>query len=251
MATPENVMEFIWVSVDKGPDGSVHYPKEFIDFLWDYGFVDTKKHSKEIWRAAFEPFQQPDGHFKINHDEFLTLGKYRYEGEVKIPFDPMRINEGKYTDEGLGQLINESIAPSCGLDAQNLNRFFEGLKKEFRQSDDLILIKADAKQKIKKMLDENPSPLRRLELMFDGLLKKQGFKEETKETMQKVAATATPEQLAALQTSTFTAGPTSLAEEQAVKLKQMAKAKVPQAPSPDDAGEALKKIKRSKKGLRG
>ncbi|MDP2599247.1 MAG: hypothetical protein Q8P84_00740 [Deltaproteobacteria bacterium] len=251
MATPENVMEFIWATVDKGPDGCVHYPLEFVDFLMDFGFVDTKKYSKEAWRAAFEPFKQPDGHFKLSRDEFLTLAKYRYAGEVKIPFDPMRINEGKYTDEGFGQLLNESIAPSCGLEAPTLNKFVEELKKEFRQPDDLILIKTEAKQKIKKLLEENPSPLRRLEIMFDNLLKKEGFKKEAKETVQKVSAAATPEQLAALQTSTFTEGPASFSEAEAKRLKNMTKAVTPDAPSPTAAGESLKDIKRSKKGLRG
>lgn len=245
-------MEFIWQSVDKEPDGSVCYPPEMVDFLWDYGFVDTLKISKETWRQAFEPFKQKEGHYKLTRDAFLSLDKYRYDGEIRIPFDAMRINEGKYTDEGFGQLVGESVAPSCALESADLQQFVENLKKEFRQPDDLILIKAPAKLKIRKLLDDNPSPLRHLELMFDEMLKKRGIAQEIDEGLEKIAATATPEQRAKLQASAFAMGPTSLAESQSVKLKQMTQAKPAETtPPPDTSGEPLKNIKRTKKGLRG
>ncbi|MDO8527243.1 MAG: hypothetical protein Q7T03_06115 [Deltaproteobacteria bacterium] len=247
---PIHVMEFIWQSVDKGEDGSVHYPQAFVDLLWDNGFVDTKKFPKETWRQAFAPFKQSDDHFKLTRDEFLSLDKFRYSGDIHIPFDAMRINEGKYTDEGFGQLLNDSIIPSCALDTPTLNKFVEDLKKEFRQPDDLILIKTAAKQKIKKLLEENPSPLRRLELMFDEMLKKKGIAKEVEENTQKISTTATPDQIAALQASTFNLGPASLSESQSARLKQMTQAKTAEAP-PQESGEPLKKIKRSKKGMRG
>src|SRR3989338_5821849 len=198
-----NVMEVIWQAVDKDEDGCVYYPVAFVDFLWDNGFVDTKKFPRETWHVAFEPFKQADGLFKLTHEEFLTLNKYRYAGEIHIPFDAMRINEGKYTDEGLDQLVSQSIAPCCSFSTGELKKFFDDLKKDFRQPDGLILVKADAKLKIKKMLEECPSPLRRLELMFDKILSDRGIEKSIAEEAQRLSTIATPQQQAALQQSTF------------------------------------------------
>lgn len=251
MTETVNVMEAIWASSEKAEDGCLHYPIEFIDFLWEHGFVDTQKYSKEDWRQAFAPFRQADGSYKISRDEFLTLDKYRYRGDIHIPFDAMRINEGKYTDEGLGELVRDSIEPSCGLAPDPFKKFIDDLKEEYRQADDLILIKADAKLKIKKLLEDYPSPLRRLEFLFDHLLKKEGIEEELDTTEKKIARTATPDQQAAVQQSTFLTGDATYSEAQAKRLKGIAKAKAPVEADTGRGGEPLKKVKRSKKGLRG
>lgn len=251
MASSFNVMEAVWKASEKGEDGSLHYPEEVVGFLWENGFVDTLKYSLDQWRLAFEPFKQKDGHYKISHDEFLTLEKYRYKGEIKIPFDPMRINEGKYTDEGFGQLSNASIAPSCSLKPEALKIFLEELKTEFRQADDLILVKTDAKLKIKKLMEENPSPLRKLEILFDNLLKSVETQKKVEELDKQLSRSATPEQSAAVQTSAFVEGAASALEAHSKRLRQITKTKAFEETSPATEGDPLKKIKRSKKGLRG
>ena len=246
-----NVMEVIWQSVEKGKDGAAHYPLIFIDYLWNNGFIDTQKFPRAAWHAAVESFKQADGHYRFNHDEFASLEKYRYQGEIKIPFDPLKINEGKYTDEGFGQLVNDSIAPSCALETKELNKFVEDLKKEFRQPDDLILIKMSAKIKVKKMIDENPSPLHRVEILFDEMLRKKGIEKEIEADLQRVTTTASPDQVALLQRSTFSLGPANLAEAQAARLKHVTQSKAPPLEIPPEEGSPLKNIKRSKKGIRG
>jgi len=250
MAENINIMEAIYQMADKEEDGSLHYVPEFIDFLWENSFADTKQFSLETWRQAFDPFKQQDGTYRLNREEFLSLDKYRYTGEVKIPFDATRINEGKYTDEGFQKLVDLSIEPSCSLPPNELKTFLDNLKNEFRQADDLVLIRADAKQRIKKLLEEHPSPLRRLELSFDELIGSQETDKKAEELRQKTSTVATKEQLAAMQQSQFIEGAASAAEAQSKRLKQVAKAKEKEA-FPAGEGAPLKTIKRSKKGLRG
>lgn len=254
-----NVMEAIWQASTKAEDGNLYYPETFIAFLWENGFVDTAKYSKVVWKAAFDPFKQPDGIYRLTHNEFLILEKYRYTGEIHIPFDAARINEGKYTDEGFQKLVDASIAPSSCLPPDQLKKFVDELKNEFRQADDLLLVKAPTKTKIKKMLEENPSPLRKLELLFDDMLRSKSAQKEVEALRRQTAVpTATPEQLAALQQSQFLTGAASLAEAQSQKLREMAKT-LPtketggpaRLPDGQAEGEPLKKIKRSKKGVRG
>ena len=79
---------------------AVGFVPEDMATLWDYGFVDTEKYSKESWIDLFDTYKQPDDTYRFTQEEFATLEKYRYQGPIKIPFDPTLINEGKYTDEG-------------------------------------------------------------------------------------------------------------------------------------------------------
>lgn len=250
MSNPINVMEAIWEMSPKEADGRVRYDQELVDFLWDYGFVDTKKFPKETWREFFGAFRQPDGTYQLNHKEFLNLEPYRYTGEIRIPLDPFRINEGKYTDEGFDKLVELSIAPSCSLLVNELQKFVTELKNEFRQSDQLILIKMPAKRQIKKLIEDHPSPLRRLEILFDKLLEQQAVKQQAIAAGQKISRVATPEEQQRLQASLFTTQ-SSFAETQAQRLKEVTKARSKTETLPEASGEELKKIKRSKKGIRG
>ena len=246
-----NIMEAIWEMSLKEEDGAVHYNEEFVDFLWEFGFVDTDKTSLQQWREVFVSFRQKDGFFKLDREAFLSLEPYRYNGPIKIPFDPMQINEGKYTDEGFDKLAENAIAPSNSLSKENYQKFIADLKNSFRQSDQLILIKSPAKQKIKKLLEEHPSPLRRLELLFRKLVEQQSLREKADHVASKVTRVASHAEQQKLQTSMFTTAP-SFAEANRNKLKNLTKEKEPETkPDPIDGGQKLKNIKRSRKGLRG
>lgn len=245
-----NVMEAIWALAEKEEDGSLHYAPEFIDYLWENSFVDTKKFPLETWRAAFEAFKQEDGTYRLSKEEFFSLDPYRYQGPVKIPFDAVKINEGKYTDEGFQKLVDLSIEPSCGLSSNDFKQFIEDLKKEFRQEDDLILIRTPAKQKIKKLLEDHPSPLRRLELSFDALLASTETEKKAEELRQKTGMVASEKQLAVMQQSTFLEGVGGPIEAQSKRLKKIAQIKAKEELRAEGT-ESLKNIKRSKKGLRG
>lgn len=245
------VMEYLWATLDKTPDGkAVRYLPIDIEMLWKMGFVDTQKYSMEQWKLVFEPYKQADGSFGLEKDAFLALDKYRYKGEIHIPFDAMRINEGLYTDEGLSELIDASIAPSCALPPEKLKEFFDTLKETFRTPERYIKIDYEAKRQIRDLIEKNPSPLRNLEIMFDQMIAQGKGKEmgEKIEGAQTEMATAR----AAIEASTFTAAPTSRTEAAAKSLKGIEKAKKKAvAQGPAEEGVRLKKIRRSRKGMRG
>ena len=252
-----NVMEAIWESSEKDEAGSLYYTPPFIDFLWEAGFIDTKEFTPQEWREACKPFFHPDDDlYRFSKEEFLSLDTFRYKGEIKIPFDALRINEGKYTDEGLDNLVLISITPSCGLSDKELVKFIDRLKTKHRQKDGLILIKSEAKQAIQALLKENPSPLRRLEIIFDEYLKALGeaaAEQLAREKGTKLSRVATPEQQTEVQKSVFLQGAASQAEVKAEQLKNLTKAreKSPEPNKPDKGGKPLKEAMRSKKGLRG
>lgn len=245
-----NVMEHLWNTLEKTPDGQhVRYTEQDVDQLWWMGFVDTEKVSLAKWRAVFEPLRQPDGSFLLSKDDFLAMDPYRYKGEIRIPFDPMMINEGKYTNEGLDDLVYASIAPSCKLPRNELEKFMDGIKKDFRQSDGLILIKKTAKQRIKAMLDQNPSPLRNLEVLLDQMITERADAEHMIDEAEASAAAME----AARQASHFSATPTTKTEKKAKDLKAIEKAHKAAATIESDEKPKveLRKIRRSRKGMRG
>lgn len=246
-----DVMEHLWETLEKTEDGRhLRYTITDIEQLWWMGFVDTDKIELEHWVAVFEPNRQEDGSFLLSKDDFTALDRYRYKGEIKIPFDAMLINEGRYTDEGLDDLVNASIAPSCSLPPDKLKDFFDSIKKDFRGSDSLILIKKPAKERIKALLDAHPSPLRNLEIILDRMISQRGAELE-KEIEQSETDAATSQ--AAIQASRFSAAPTSMIEAKAKGFKEMAKLSKhgPPAEVKGVAKVELKKIKRSRKGVRG
>lgn len=246
-----DVMEHLWGTVEKSPDGNhVTYTELDIESLWWMGFVDAGQFDMGAWKAAFEPFRQPNGTYLLGKDDFFLLDRYRYKGEIHIPFDAMKINEGKYTDEGLDDLIQASIAPSCGLAAPKLREFFDTLKRDFRQADGLILVKAEAKTRIQTLLENNPSPLRNLELLLHQMIESKGADMEGDIDRAELDAAAMQ---AAKQASSFSATPTTRSEAKALGLKELTKAKKQHAAPKDDGKPKteLKKIRRSRKGMRG
>lgn len=245
-----DVMDYLWEKMEKTPEGAIKYTPEDVDMLWEMGFVDTQKYPLDMWRSVFDPFRQADGTYLMEKDAFLSLETYRYKGEIHVPFDAMKINEGLYTDEGLQDLIDASIAPSCSYTPEKLREFFHELKELFRTPDSLIKIVRDAKIKIRDLISNNPSPLRNLELLFDMMVSEGKGKELEEQVVGSETERVTAR--AALEASHFTAIPTSRSEAASRELTEIVKARK-KSPAVKAEGEdvALKKIRRSRKGMRG
>lgn len=237
-----NGMQLIWDDLPKSPDENhVTLTINDIDAMWHLGIVDTGRFNLETWRRAFDSHKEAGGTYLLKEKEFLAKETYRYKGEIMVPFDAMKINEGKYTDEGLQELFNLSILPSSSLPSPELSKFLTELKNEFREADSLIKIDSRAKFKIKALLDTNPSPLRRLEILFDNLIK---------EAAASGQIPTQPVALAKAQSSTFSLSAISEAEIQGQKLSKLEKKSAPKELK-KEGGVELKKVKRSRKGMRG
>jgi len=245
------VMDYLWDTLEKTADGKhINYTIYDVDLLWKMGFVDTEQFPLDEWKQVFEPYRQSDGTFLLDKDAFFALDKYRYKGEIHIPFDAMKINEGLYTDEGLQELIDQSIAPSSSLTKENLKAYFDTLKETYRTPEGYVKIAKEAKRQIRDMIDRNPSPLRNLELLFDQSIAK-GEDQKMEERIEGTEAEYATAR-AALEASSFAATPTTKTEAAAKGLKGLEKARKKEAAVvAKDEGVHLKKIRRSRKGMRG
>ena len=111
MADPKKDMEYIWERIPKQKgDKTICYLKGDLAYLYHNGFVDTVNYKIEQWEAAFIPFQQKDGSYVLNKEEFLTLRKYRYNAKVYAPFDAFKIELGPWSDKALEGLYKFTIS---------------------------------------------------------------------------------------------------------------------------------------------
>jgi len=250
-----NGMELMWKQLPKSPDDDhVTLTRDDIDSMWNCGIVDTRQYSIEAWRAAFDGNRQTDGTYITSKEDFLGKEEYRYKGEILVPFDAMLINEGKYTDEGLHELFDISVKPSCSLSAPEIKKFLDDIRTRYRDKDNLIKIDKPAKITVRAMIDDNPSPLRRLELMFDYLIQQDQI--EIKKGIQtdfvQIPGQLSPEQIAKIQASSFSMQPSTDTEKKYKSLSKLEKIKPKEGKDAEGKkGVALKKVKRSRKGFRG
>ncbi|MBI2342990.1 MAG: hypothetical protein HYV02_01425 [Deltaproteobacteria bacterium] len=241
-----DMCEYLWGHIPKAPDSEhITYLDVDIELLWQLGFVDTTQFAMEAWQNAFAPFRTTQGTYILSKPDFMTLDHYRYQGELYAPFEPRLINEGQYTDEGFQELVDASIAPSCGWNHRTLQQQIDTLKKEIRQPGGLLTVDRTAKARIQQWLEEHPSPLRRLELLFATML--------ATELALNPDGPATPQQLARAEASTFSMLSNTVGAEKQRALKALEKAKLPASVGPDrpeDRGPRLKAIRRSRRGIR-
>lgn len=246
-----DVMSYLWDTMEKTEDGNhIIYTEADVETLWQMGFVDTERFPLPAWRTAFDAYVQPDGSFLLSKDAFLSLDTYRYRGEIRVPLDAMMINEGKYTDEGLKELFSSSVAPSVDLPTDEVHRFFEQLTRDFRDERGLIIIGPEAKRRIAMLLEDYPSPLRNLEILFDRMMT--GVEGEEAGTLAQEASRVDQERNLTRGTSAFHTAAANVSESSARELQKMTKAKAKTSLSDDAAPSTpLKKIRRSPKGTRG
>lgn len=177
-------MDYIWSKLPKSraADGEayIEYTITDLPYLYHNGFVDTQAYSLDDWLIAFIPFKQDNGSYRLNKEQFLNLRHYRYAGMIRAPFDPLRIREGEWTEEDLWKLYHLSIKPSSTLSEEQYGTMIATAKKKGRFVEGKFRLDRSFKTRLKQLVEQNPSPLRRLELRVAGERKK----EETRTTQK-------------------------------------------------------------------
>ena len=171
-------MEMIWDRIPKTKDGkTIRYNSADIDYLYYFGFVDTRKKQIEEWRKAFEPFKQADGWFELNKKQFLSLTPFRYTGLAHMAWDPMTMRDGSWTTSELEELYHFAVSPSSELNLDAFWAFINSLKNSGRiDGGGNLLVDFAVKTGFKELIDRYPSPRRRLEKEVERLTKERSSK---------------------------------------------------------------------------
>lgn len=198
-------MEYIWNKVPKEKKDGVDYVtyvKTDIPYLYYSGLVDTNSYTLEQWEKAFEDCLGEDARYWVSHEKMLWLGRFRYHKTVAEPFDPLKMRTGKYSVERLWKIFENSIIPSCSLPKEFIKNTFDqmivqhkslaktygkelkALKekgKEFKEEEfpvikfekeggkEYIIIERNTLLNIKRLVDDFPSPRRKLELSVQNM----------------------------------------------------------------------------------
>ncbi len=176
-------METIWSRCSKEEGLPPQFKGEHVlylatdpKYLYLSGFVDVENFTLDEWENAFQECKQPNGTYLISKEKFIKLGKYKYSGPVKKPLDAMKIREGWYKLTDWHEFCVNSILPSTTLiSVDDLIQIESNLKKNGKIVGNRILIDKSDKLRIKQLIDEHPSPIRRREISvanaYDQLVK--------------------------------------------------------------------------------
>lgn len=150
-----SAMEQIWTKVGKTTQDGINYivyTQDDLPALYESGMMDTRRVSLENFLKFFEPLKQSDKKYWVSKENFIKLGKYRYAGRIKEPFDPIKMRQGRYTVERLWRVFERSIIPSTSLDPRLLKAVFDGLIVNQKSPKEIF-----AKQ-LKKLKEQGKEP---------------------------------------------------------------------------------------------
>ncbi|EKD51518.1 MAG: hypothetical protein ACD_62C00241G0007 [uncultured bacterium] len=158
MPTPQQAMEYIWNKIPKQDDGTIRYQPGDLDYLYNNGFVNSRKYSREQWKSAFRAYARPDGTYRIKKNQFIALCVFREVSPLKI-FDASKIKDGPWTDEELRTLYHEAIVPSSELRPESFTVFVDTLKEHGKvDAKGLLVLDEASKKALQELVETYPSP---------------------------------------------------------------------------------------------
>ncbi len=173
--TIEDPMKYIWEKVSTiSPDGRrlIKYQnRASLEYLYQTGFVDTDRFTMPQWIDAFNDSLQPDGSYLLSETQWMAKRKYRYDGPVDEPFDPMTIREGEWEPDEFDRLLKEKIFPATSVEEGLFRKTLQGPgSKVFLKGK--VVVNKDLKTALKHVLELRPSPRHSRELRFAQLKNK-------------------------------------------------------------------------------
>ena len=172
-------MQEIWNSVaNTRPDGKqtvIFNNVNDLSLMYVSGFVDVQKVSFQTWIGAFSSSRRADGSYELTHPQWMDKKQYRYNGVIERPFDIHGLPEKVYTEEEFVTLLIEKVLPHTIFDASALPKLMTLFKTQKRLQDGKIKVDKAFKKVIAHFVDDNPSPLRILQVMVDAMKSKKGI----------------------------------------------------------------------------
>lgn len=212
----QDPMKYIWEQVSQ-PDAQglrlIRYGgRNDLLYLYETGFVDTDKFKLEDWVDAFKDSLQKDGRYVLTETQWMAKKKFRYDGPIDVPFDPLALPEQLWEPVDFEKLLKEKILPAMSIPEKTFRESLQRVKdKMFVRGK--VNVDKQFKAVLKQLFDMSPSPRRYREVSLQEALQK-GGKGPTKAAP---VATSTP---TAQQKSGFSKGPAAsqMAVDQLSKL---------------------------------
>ncbi len=163
-------MKFIWDGVSEPSTSSPASPRVIkyrdrndLEYLYKTGFVDTDKFTLKEWVESFKDSLQPNGDYILTESQWMKKGRYRYDGPIDAPFDPMEMREGSWNTQDLQKLVQEKLLPSLEVEEEFLTKSIFG-EKPPPVDRGLVMITHPFKINLQHLLTQRPTPRRLREL---------------------------------------------------------------------------------------
>lgn len=170
-------MKYIWEQVSQpDPQGKrfVKYGgRQDLVYLYETGFVDTDKFPLTEWVDAFKDSLQKDGRYLLDENQWMAKKKYRYDGPIDVPFDPLVLPERLWEPSEFEKLLKEKILPSMAIPEKTFRDSLEKVKDKMLVKGKVSIDK-QFKFVLKQILDNSPSPRRFREVSLAEALQKMG-----------------------------------------------------------------------------
>jgi hypothetical protein len=164
MATPQEAMLYIWNKMPKCNDGlNIRYIPGDLKYLYENGFVDSRRYTVEEWLKAFTPFKQANDTYLLTKKHFIALHVYRDFTPV-VNFDARALKDGPWSDKALQALYRKYIVPVSDLKKMSFWTYINSLKESgHTDKKGELLFNKHSKSSLNNLIAEYPSPRKKLE----------------------------------------------------------------------------------------
>lgn len=196
-------MEEIWNDVAlPGKDGNKYISFKGLNdlsFLYLSGFVDVNRFGFKEWTDSFQPSQQKDGSYLVTHDQWLEKRKFRYDGPIGAPFDPLSLEEREYTEAEFLKILSEKVIPNTIFEKNASPQIMANLRLRKKLQNGKVILDKEVKEGLVHVLTNYASPLYFMEMTVNNLKKAKGTKgamSQIETQRSKFAAGMTAQQIA-------------------------------------------------------
>ncbi len=160
----EDLKTLVWNRLPPGEDPKTRMVDETcVRLFYRQGIVDNRRVTWENWQRAFKGFRMVEGNYVLDGKNFQKIGILFYGGTIKKPFSPHRLSDGSRPMNWLQDLYQKVLRHETSLKLEEWNQIIKEQFTETFVSRHKFQLNSQSKDLILKIIEERPSPLRRLE----------------------------------------------------------------------------------------
>ena len=138
--------------------------------------MDINRFSFKEWAESFQSSQQKDGSYLVTHDQWLEKRKFRYEGPIGVPFDPLSLEEREYTEAEFLKILSEKVIPNTIFEKNAAPQIMANLRLRKKLQNGKVILDKEVKEGLVHVLTNYASPLYFMEMTVNNLKKAKGAK---------------------------------------------------------------------------
>ncbi len=160
-----DIIDVFWDALEPGEtEASSWVNRERWELLYDHGFVDPRRLPKDRWLDLLKNLPQEEGWHRLDRKQLPKFTPYLFKGDIKKPFDPMRLKDGIRPHKWLLEMYQKVLKFETTLKPAQWNQIIdEEIKPRFQAKDEYRFDRR-FKEWLLELMAAYASPLRKLEV---------------------------------------------------------------------------------------